>query len=212
MNDLWSRSSLAIAPLHCKSQCCKSACQISTAGLSVWHAGMRLPGLSVIEAPSSVLGGAVPLMSTPPCRCYPRHTRSLYGGTWIEMPASFVMAFVTRAMCFSRRVQLLLIVIAAGVSASAETQTDISYSPILQRNEWVLTDMLYRSNTIEMSQCWNVLVPECPNTLAPVPYCPKTLFHWCRNVSGLNCLGSDVSVSLPGTSYFRKQQQKLLGR
>jgi len=54
---------------------------------------MRLPGLSVIEAPSSVLGGAVPLMSTPPCRCYPRHTRSLYGGTWIEMPASFVMAF-----------------------------------------------------------------------------------------------------------------------
>jgi len=55
-------------------------------------------------------------------------------------------------------------------------------------------------------------VPECPNTLAPVPYCPKTLLHWCRNVSGLNCLGSDVSVSLPGTSYFRKQQQKLLGR
>ena len=37
------------------------------------------PGLSVIEAPRSVLGGGVLLMSTPPCR-YVRHTRSLYGG------------------------------------------------------------------------------------------------------------------------------------
>jgi len=41
---------------------------------------MRLPGLSVIEAPHSVLGGGVPLMSTPPRRSYARHTRSLHGG------------------------------------------------------------------------------------------------------------------------------------
>ena len=42
---------------------------------------MRLPGLSVTEAPRSVLSGGVPLMSTPPCRCYVRYTRSLQGGT-----------------------------------------------------------------------------------------------------------------------------------
>jgi len=41
----------------------------------------RLPGLSVIEATHSMLGGGVPLMSTPPCRCYACHTCSLYGGT-----------------------------------------------------------------------------------------------------------------------------------
>jgi len=101
MNDLWSRSSLAIAPLHRKSQCCKSACQISTAGLYLWHAGMRLPGLSVIVAPRSVLGGGLPLMSTLPCRCYARHTRSLHGGTWKEMPASFVVTFCQRGPCVS---------------------------------------------------------------------------------------------------------------
>jgi len=35
---------------------------------------MRLPGLSVIEAPRSVLGGGA-------FDVYARHTRSLYGGT-----------------------------------------------------------------------------------------------------------------------------------
>jgi len=39
-------------------------CQISSAGLSLWHAGMRLPGIYVTEAPCSVQGGGVPLMST----------------------------------------------------------------------------------------------------------------------------------------------------
>jgi len=52
---------------------------------------------------------------------YSCHTCSLYGGTWIEMPASFVVTFCRFGPCFSRRVQLQLIVIAAGVSVSAET-------------------------------------------------------------------------------------------
>jgi len=38
--------------------------QTSTASLSLGHAGMRLPGVSVIEAPRSVQDGGVPLMST----------------------------------------------------------------------------------------------------------------------------------------------------
>jgi len=33
------------------------------------------------------------------------------------------------------------------IGIGGDTQTDISYSPMLQRNEWVLTDMVYRSNT-----------------------------------------------------------------
>jgi len=45
------------------------------------------------------------------------------------------------------RVQLLLIVIATAVGIGGDTQTDISYSPILQRSESVLTDVQYRSNT-----------------------------------------------------------------
>jgi len=47
----------------------------------------------------------------------------------------------------------------------------------------------------EMSQCQKVSVMKCPDTLALVPNCPKTLRHWCRTVSGPNCLRSDVSVS-----------------
>jgi len=55
------------------------------------------------------------------------HTCSLYGGTWIEMPASFVVTFCWcgQTMCFSRWVRLLLIVIAAGISVSAETRKPI---------------------------------------------------------------------------------------
>jgi len=52
-------------------------------------------------------------------------TCSLYGGMWIEMPASFVVTFCRRGPCFSRRVRLLLIVIAAGVSVSTETRKPI---------------------------------------------------------------------------------------
>jgi len=42
------------------------------------------------------------------------------------MTASFVVTFYRRGPCFSRRVQLLLIVIAAGVSVSAETRKPIN--------------------------------------------------------------------------------------
>ena len=96
---------------------------------------MHLPGLSVIEAPGSVLGGGLPLMSTPPCRCYASHRQSVRRN--VNRNAGLICNHILskRTMCFSRRVRLLLIVIAAGVSISADTQTDISYSPILQRNE-----------------------------------------------------------------------------
>jgi len=53
------------------------------------------------------------------------HTCSLYGRTWIEMPASFVVTFCRCGPCFSRQVRSLLIVIAAGVSVSAETRKPI---------------------------------------------------------------------------------------
>jgi len=56
---------------------------------------------------------------------YSCHTCSLYGGVWIEMPALFVVAFCRRGPFFSRRVRLLLIIIAAGVSVSAETRKPI---------------------------------------------------------------------------------------
>jgi len=57
------------------------------------------------------------------------------------MPASFCSHILsTRTMCFSRRVIGLL-------GIGGDTQTDISYSPMLKRNEWVLTDAQYRSNT-----------------------------------------------------------------
>jgi len=99
-----------------------------------------------------MLGGGVPLMSTPPWRCYARHTCSLYGGTWIEMPASFVMAYCQRGPCVSvAEYDYWLLDIdryrSGRIGIGGDTQTDISYSPMLQRNEWVLTDMLYRSNT-----------------------------------------------------------------
>ena len=85
---------------------------------------MRLPGLSVIEAPRCVLGGGVPLMSTPPCRCYACHSHPQSARRNVNRNAGLICSHIlsTRAMCFSRRgrVRLLLIVIAAGVLASAE--------------------------------------------------------------------------------------------
>jgi len=38
--------------------------QTSTASLSLRHAGLRSPSISIIEAPRSVQSGGVPLMST----------------------------------------------------------------------------------------------------------------------------------------------------
>jgi len=94
-----------------------------------------LPGLSVIEAPRSVLGGGVPLMSTLPCRCYAHHPQSVQRN--VNRNAGLICNHIlsTRAMCFSRRVRLLLIAIAAGVSASVETRKPI-YRIHLQRNEY----------------------------------------------------------------------------
>jgi len=55
---------------------------------------------------------------------YSCYTCSLYGRTWnAGLICSHILS--TRQMCFSRRVRLLLIVIAAGVSVSAETRKPI---------------------------------------------------------------------------------------
>jgi len=94
---------------------------------------------------------------------YARHTHSLYDRTWIEMPVSFCSHILsTRTMCFSRRLRLLGI--------GGDTQTDISYSPMLWRNEWVLTDAQYRSNTryntIWYNMTWKFLT--CVKKLASI--------------------------------------------
>jgi len=84
---------------------------------------MHLPRLSVIEAPRSVQGGGMPLMSTrvTPAVC-------MAGGTRIEMPASFVVTFCPRGDAdhvFQSPYQITVDryrVIAAGASVSAETR------------------------------------------------------------------------------------------
>ena len=64
------------------------------------------------------------LMSALPCRCYARHTCSLYGGMWIEMPASFLS--LQPCVSLACQIRLLLIIITtADVSVSAETHKPI---------------------------------------------------------------------------------------
>jgi len=95
--------------------------QTSTDGLSLRHAGMRLPGASVSVTNWSTTQRAGRRGAFDVYSCY---TCSLYGGTWnAGLICSHILS--TWAMCFSRRVRLLLIVIAAGVSVLAETHKPI---------------------------------------------------------------------------------------
>ena len=100
--------------------------------LSHWCTSLLLIDLSEVTCgrlPSYRLDGwtttqstraACRLMSALPRCCYVRHTFSLYCGTWIEMPASFLLMWP--CVSLACRVQLLLIIIAtADVSVSAET-------------------------------------------------------------------------------------------
>jgi len=83
------------------------------------------------------------LISALPRCSYALHTFSLYGGTWIEMQRSFLSMCFTRLPSpitadhyhYSRRVGIV-----------RDTQTDISHSPILQRCEYSVTDIWYRSS------------------------------------------------------------------
>jgi len=89
-----------------------------------WHANGCHPISWMVGPPHSVLGGGCRLICALPGRCYVRHTCSLYGGQWIEMPASFLS--MQPCVLLTCQVWLLLIIIVtAGVSVSAETRKPI---------------------------------------------------------------------------------------
>jgi len=95
--------------------------QTSTAGLSLWHAGMRLPGVSVIEAPRSVQGCLWCLLVL--------HLQSVRRN--VNRNDGLICSHIlsTRTMCFSR---LTVNRYRSGrIGIGGDTQTDISYSPIL---------------------------------------------------------------------------------
>jgi len=66
---------------------------------------------------------------------YSCHTCSLYGGTWIEMPASFVVTFCRRGDAdhvFQSPSQITVDRYRSGrIGIGGDTQTNISYSPML---------------------------------------------------------------------------------
>jgi len=93
------------------------------------------------------------LISALPRCCYALHTFSLYGGTWIEMQRSFL------SMCFTRLPSPITADhyhYSRRVGIGRDTQTDISHSPILQRFEYSITDIRYRSNTSMRSCSWYI--------------------------------------------------------
>jgi len=101
------------------------------------------------------------------------------------MPASFVVTFCRRGPCFSRRVRLLLIIIAVGISVSAETRKPIyrirqyceatsEYSPIRSIGLTVENEFLV------------ILKPAVPNYENANILCyVGTLFFWLRYPIGL---------------------------